>query len=373
MSNPLQLNIAAFPSGNFVNAQPAARSVSANMADAAEELTFQFGEKLESTKHELEKHKVAPTGLLRAMPVEQIQELLLKLSGRDGGAKLEAAMIALTQQIEEGMTPEQAVAQMLRDPAKQALLLKLVAAQFRKRGKDKLAAQTEAAVDALEAEHSESIRTAINTADQIAAAGENEARRDQFRRVYREIVTGFANLSEATAKLLERFGEQQFEHGMRLLMTALGRDIAAARPSGDRGRLNAAINDIKHVYVIRSTISEANEILRRLATAGPKVNTEAVPWVLQLLKLTQQDPNPLKLTEIVQGKSTHPEQELRFLQGSAELLGGLPAHVWPEPIARAKWLRAAGGLLDKATAKVNREHLVTLSPRFMPATQKNKL
>lgn len=220
------------------------------LMDAAEEISLHNAEKAE-TKHTAERKKeaVRPLGVMNMEEIESFMDAAQAFEDPE-------QLVQLAQRMLAGQGDPAALArQALGQPSEQYMALQYALHQGQQDGApaDVLEMLRESLLD-LEMAHGPRIRADINTIGVAAAPGQDRAAITAFQSCYQDVVLGEATLGHTLKKLLVQFGGAQFAQGLQQMTQALGRDLAAARPSTDPVRLQALVQDLYHLEVTATVL-----------------------------------------------------------------------------------------------------------------------
>lgn len=250
---------ASLRSGSFRNEQvqlPA--DPQSALRDAAEEISMHFSEKAEELDHD-EREIEAPRHQL-VMKAEEVTAYLQAAKLLEG----EDRMVQLTKLAEQMLKPgEQSPSRLARqhardprDPTERYVLLQFAREFGVARGASAQAlAPIDDAIQELEATREGEILAGLNTISDAAAWGKTREEIGSFQQAYRDVALGGATLPETLRIILDRLSGKtgdRFESGLASLMSAVGADLAATRPSVDPARLKTLRSDMDDLTVINT-------------------------------------------------------------------------------------------------------------------------
>jgi type III secretion protein W len=334
------------------------------LSDAAEELTQAAATRVQERKlkERMASGEERPNGLSRT----QMAAMLETLAGEKGSDENDSGKSAAERAIEtlgRKIRERPALArQYARDQggsaSEQYLLLMEVAERLEEGrlgpdpGKRAAAAAREAAAE-LYAEQGKCIHADLNTFAAVEGLQGSDAA--QFRSNYRDVVLGEAGVADTLRRLVDLVPDGQhdrFDLVLDTMRTALGLDLASARPSADPVRLQALVNDLAHMTVIRTVIDQCAELsatLTRRHGLSPPIS--ATHMTRELLALTSDRwVDSSRLTRIAEelGAGEPAEASVHLLTGARNALRDLPVQVYSSADARQTVLDAAQGALDHA-------------------------
>lgn len=220
------------------------------LADAAEEISLHNAEKAE-TKHTAERKKEG----VRAQDVMNMEEIESFMDAAQAFEDPEQLVQLAKRMLSAQGDPTALARQSLGKPSEQYLALQYALQKGQKEGAaaDVLEMLRESLFD-LEMAHGPSIRADINTIGVAAASGADRASITAFQSCYQDVVLGEATLGQTLKKLVSQFAGKNFVHGLQQMTQALGRDLAAARPSTDPVRLQSLMQDLYHLEVTATVL-----------------------------------------------------------------------------------------------------------------------
>lgn len=256
-----------------------AAPTSFSLTDAAEELSFNFSERVEKKK--FEERSLRNYRAPEIPDLEQVLAIYGRLEADGDPASLTDSLGRLSRELWQlagnGGDLPAALQRWSSDPSRQYLAL---CHALRSGGAEGRA--QEVLRDALEhllAGHGPAIRADLNTLDQAAAMGPGQAAAETFRATYRDAVLGNPSMSKTLQQVLERFGNDP-ERGLELLRQALAADLAAAHPSSQAERLNAILQDLYQLSAVTTVLQRCRLLVGRLGRCG----LMKVPDALSLMK-----------------------------------------------------------------------------------------
>ncbi len=317
-----------------------------------EELSLAAGALLSNYRKSFEDCKV--TADQAAEPGSEELEAFLMASGVFGTPEELADLVA---KLTSG---EMSVASFMQsgdlDPAMQYAVLRFAWLSGQENGTpaDELERLEEAFED-LEIRESEQIRAGLNTmgvASQVAD-GVDEIR--LFQSTYRDVVLGSdQSLSKAFVLLMERLGGvdgEKFNEGLANTISAVGADLASARPSVDSIRLEALIQDLYQLSVVSTLLDRCKELASQVGELGAG-RVEALPLLKRLVAMTEEKwVSPTRFESLAKDMRVEETQSLiAFHTGVKHLVRDLPVKIFLSIEARQMLLDASQLALDEAIA-----------------------
>ncbi len=203
------------------------------------------------------------------------------------------------------------------------------------------------------AEDSEFIRADINTFDVSAHVGDAQAAA-AFRSAYRDVVLASDSLNATLQYLLRAMGEgagTDFDKVLESTKAALGADLAAARPSADRVRLQHLVTDLYHLKVISTVVDQCTKLGQTLRTRHGMAPFKATELASDLVSLSNErwvDASRVGRLADRFGAARLPSAKVDFLTGARDSLRQLPPLVFSSPESRQSLLDAAQTAIDDA-------------------------
>jgi type III secretion protein W len=334
------------------------------LTSAADELSQQFSTKAE--ERNLNDRKLANANAQTNASRAQVAAMLASMGGGAEGQEQSTQSVQLTELakriLKQPHLARQFAKEMGGDATSQYLSLLEVAELIREGvvgvDSEDFAAQSaqEAAAELL-AEHGDRIWADINTFDAAQKLAEHTGQADTaqaFRSAYRDAVLGTESLSDTARQLLkvnEGGNGQDFARVLQSMMTALGADVAAARPSTDPVRLRALLTDLYHLEVISTVVDRCDELSSTVVSRHGVAPFKATGLASDLVALTgERWVDAARISNLADkyGAQHPPECMVHFVTGARNALRELPVQVFMSPEARQSLLDAAQTALDRA-------------------------
>lgn len=328
------------------------------LQDAAEELTFQFGEGEEKTlakrtiDEDLREDKKQD-----ADDVKNVGCVLGKLGDMHKSVLERLLQILTRMQAASADELREKVRQELPEPGHQYAALLALVNQLQDEGAP--AAQLDAAKAALqqlEREQGPAIRAALNVSE-VAAHFAGAALGDvqTLRNTYRDAVLDYQDLGETFGKLIDQYGEAELPQAIDYLIKALGADIAADGASIDRRKLNVALNDLYRLEVLTGMREDCDVLVQRNRALGNTYRgSQLLKDVLDLQKnqwprpdLVAPLPTKLGVREV--------SGEINVLREFKELVKMIPLKAYADPEQRPRLLDAVQQAMDAAIEREEEE------------------
>ena len=254
-------------SGQWRGEAVVATTAKSAVGDAAEEISMHFSEKAEQRDHD-EREVKAPSQP-KVMQVEEIKRYLDTAKALEDPKKL--AMLA-RQMIDAGGRDAGHIAREAfpSNESNQFALLQYALHESRSQGAP--VETQEYILDAVltlcgDIETENRIHAGINAVDAAAAygqvTGESSAQDiGSYQRKYADMVMGGHSLSRTLLLMLDQFGgrTERFREGLKSLISALGADMAAARPSTSTDHLFAVRKGLYQLTVYNTLLESAHHV-----------------------------------------------------------------------------------------------------------------
>lgn len=317
--------------------------------DNAEEISLHLAEAAEDEAFDDE--SVEAREDLQVMTAEQVLGYLQAAHQGEQADKL----VALAQRLLQGSGhPGVMARQGFPDPTQQFLALQYALQQGQKDGApaDRMQALRDALAD-LEDDHGAQIRARLNTAAVIGGHGADAAQVSALQQTYEELVLGAPTLARTLDLALARFGAQGYASGLKMLVNALGADLAAARPSTSMVRLQSLLQDLYQLEVVQTALDGAQDLTRGLAQRHGHEGLDAEAVVKELVSLTAERWVNGQRFEGLADSLGVPDGPARIglLTGLKTLLRELPPRVFADAESRQAVMDAVQSALDAAIAR----------------------
>ncbi len=334
------------------------------LSNAADELSQQFSTKAE--ERNLNDRKLSNANAQVNASRAQVAAMMASMGGQTEGQEQSTQTVQLTELakrvLKQPHLARQFAKEMGGDATSQYLSLLEVAELIREGvvgiDSEDFAAQAaqEAAAELL-AEHGDRIWADINTFDAAQKLAEHSGKAETaqaFRSAYRDAVLGTESLSDTVRHLLkvnEDGTGGDFGRVLQTMITALGADVAASRPSTDPVRLRSLLTDLYHLEVISTVIDRCGELSSTLVSRHGVPPFKATGLASDLVGLTgERWVDAARLTNLSDkyGTQNPPECLVHFMTGTRNALRELPVQVFMSLEARQSLLDAAQTALDRA-------------------------
>lgn len=316
------------------------------LADAAEEISLHHSEKAE-TKHTAERKKEGMRSL-DVMNMEEIESFMDAAQAFEDPEQLvQLAKRMLSAQGDPMALARQASAR----PSEQYMALQYALCKGEQdgAGADVLEMLRESLLD-LEMAHGPGIRADLNTIDVAALAGAGREAITQFQSCYQDVVLGEATLGQTLKKLLAQFGGKDFAAGLQQMTQALGRDLAAARPSADPVRLQSLVQDLYHLGVTSTVLERSQELSNDLVGKHGAAGFQPVKLLQSMVELSSEKwLSATRFTNLSeQCGAGQVEPQIFFLTVLKSLMREMPVQVFVDMEQRQSVFQALQDALDVA-------------------------
>ncbi|MCY0387271.1 TyeA family type III secretion system gatekeeper subunit [Robbsia sp. Bb-Pol-6] len=200
------------------------------------------------------------------------------------------------------------------------------------------------------------IRADLNTIAVAGASGDTATDVRRFQTGYRDVVLGKGTLAATLQTLLGPFGGTDPRAALTRLTQALGRDLAAARPSTDAVRLHALLHDQFHaataLTVLGRCASLSSAVARTAAHLGgvAAVTDDGRPHRLMAAIVALSDerwPAANRFAALASSEGgTAAHVQIGLLTGLRAILRDLPVQIFHDGDHREQVLGAAQDALD---------------------------
>ena len=344
---PMQADTGAYR-GERVMVKDAASA----LADAAEEISMHNSEKVEEkTFDERECEAESPLDL---QMIKDISAYLEAAKGFEDPQKL-ADLAKRMQSSQEH--PGELARQETNDPAQQFMLLHYALVDGERAGVP--AAGLEDIRDALadlEMQSGPQIRAGINTMGVAAGQSDSAQGIANFQGTYRDVVLGDDSLAQTLTLVLDRLGGPQGEDlakGLRGMITALGADLSAARPSTDGNRLHALVQDLYQLEVAVTVMDSCRDLAARLATNHATPGVQPMTLMREMIAVTGEKwVGAPRFTAMADKQGVQSVGgQIAFHMATKLMLRDLPPKVFSDADSRQSVLSAVQDALDAAIDK----------------------
>ena len=249
------------------------RNPTAELQDAAEELTFGESERVEK---KLSRRKLRSGHGVRSVAMEQARKYLREVPDLERNRKLSEFVESI---LARGRPPDpdelrQLAREFSDDATHQFLALSAAREQAAERSADpSLGAALEEAIAALEDESGPAVRAGLNvSAVAQAFAGREIGDMQELRDFYREVVLDCKDINDAYRRVVEDHPGKSFDEAVRFMLKALGADLAASAHTVSAVRLKQIMDDMYQLKSLNSVHEQCDDLIRRV-----RKNFDATP------------------------------------------------------------------------------------------------
>ncbi len=241
------------------------RNPSAELADAAEELTFAQSEtverKLSQRKLKSHGHGANEAQELARRYLEEIPDL-----ERDGKLEEFAASVAEAGGDLSADALRERARQFSADQTHQFSALAFAREQAAGQGaNESLLAALDEAIGALEAEAGGAVRAGLNVSAVAAVfAGRGAGDVQELRDLYRAVVLDCEDIKAAYERVVADHPGEDFEPAVGFMLKALGADLAASAQSVSKPRLRQLVDDMYQLKSLNSVHEQCADLVRRV-------------------------------------------------------------------------------------------------------------
>ena len=262
------------------------RNPTAELQDAAEELTFGESERVEK---KLAQRKLKSGAGIRSAVIEQAEKYLRDVPDLEKKQKLSDFARSI---LEQGRPPGQdelreRARKFSNDPTHQFLALEFSREQAAAADADPaLVEALDDAMAALQAESGPAIRAGLNVSPVAHRhAGRNVGDMQQLRDIYRDIVLDCRTINDAYERVVADHPGKSFDEAVRFMLKALGADLAASTRSVSKVRIRQIVDDMYQLKSLNSVHEQCEDLVRRVrrnfgAEPGPDAARDLVSELL---------------------------------------------------------------------------------------------
>jgi type III secretion protein W len=338
------------------------------ITDAAEEITFEHSEHVES--HKLEEREIEEEPPLELPALESIITYLDTAGqGEDAEERLRAFVEALKRNANRDRDPNHSHGHIgPREESRrqfgcvteQFLALAFAADALRREGGyETLLDEVHEALEELHEDFSSRIRTDLNTVNAAGAfAGGDAEKLDAFQATYHDAVINGQSLGAMLKGALDRFGEDDYRSSVQHLIRALGDDLAAMRgPSAEPARLGAVLQDLYQMEILATMLEGCQTLAKRLSADHGVPAPRAGVLLQDLIAASGERWSNAGRFNAIADKhgAAQPTPRVAFLTSVKTLIRAVPVKVFADTDARSNVIDAAQAALDAAIEKEEEE------------------
>lgn len=325
-----------------------------SLNDAMEEIGAAFSEKMERKQKAQERRNALRNQLRGKHALSKVGELNELFSLLDGGDEQHALeqMEWLRNALRQNPPPDSdtLLEKTGGDPARTALLLRMLGEQAEDEGDGELAARAGAQLEKLEQTHGQTIRAGNNTASAIAGYTSDPQRKQSLRNLYYDGIVHQQSAPMMLDMLLELIGSRHLLPTLRTLQRALADDIAALAPSISVITLGRIHRGLRDAAGISQTLSDSNTFLQRMRSKLPAVAMNGLTLARRMLQISHNGAYQSDFTGLAEEIVGQSKQHLPlFFSSLFPLLHGVPASLWPAQENRNNALKLLRGMITDVT------------------------
>ena len=315
------------------------RNPTAELQDAAEELTFGESERAEK---KLSQRKLRSGAGIRSAAVEQAEKYLRDVPDLERKQKLSDFARSI---LEQGRTPtrdelSERSRQFSDDPTHQFLALEFSREQAADQGADPaLVEALESAMAALQAESGPTIQAGLNVSSTaLQFAGHEVGDLQQLRDIYRDVVLDCQTINDAYDRVVADHPGKSFDAAVRFMLKALGADLAASAQSVSKVRIKRIVDDMHQLKSLNSVHEQCEDLVARVrrhfgADPGPDAARSLVSELLTAQDRAWQGADAFSALPGKLGVRTD-EAGIYVLQGFKELVRFVPLKAFGDDMAK---------------------------------------
>ena len=338
--------------GTYRGEQIKVKDAISALADAAEEISMHNSDNVE--KKTFDERECKAESPIDIQKIEDISAYLEAAKSFDDPKKL----ADLAKRMQSGQEhPGELARQQTSDPAQQFMLLQYALVDG-ERGGAPVAALNDIrdALADLEMNSGPQIRAGLNTIGVAAGQSDTAQGIATFQGTYRDVVLGDNSLSQTLKLVLDRLGGPQGEElakGLHGMITALGADLSASRPSTDGNRLHALVQDLYQLEVTVTVMDNCRDLAARLANDHATPGVQPMAVMHEMIAVTGEKwVSAPRFTAMADKQGVRSVgAQIAFQMAAKVMLRELPPKVFPDPDSRQSILSAVQDALDAAIEK----------------------
>ena len=315
------------------------RNPTAELQDAAEELTFGESERAEK---KLSQRKLRSGAGIRSSIIEQVEKYLRDVPDLEKNQKLTEFARSI---LEQGSAPgADALRERARkfsdDPTHQFLALEFSREQAMAGDADPAVIEAlDEAMAALQAESGPAIQAGLNvSAVARQFAGREVGDTQQLRDIYRDIVLDCRTINDAYDRVVADHPGKSFDEAVRFMLKALGADLAASARSVSKVRIKQIVDDMYQLKSLNSVFEQCEDLVHRVqknfgAEPGPDAVRDLVSELLTAQDRAWQGADAFGALPGKMGVQSD-DAGIYVLQGFKELVRFVPLKAFGDDMAR---------------------------------------
>ena len=315
------------------------RNPTAELQDAAEELTFTESEVVEK---KLSKRKLRSARLGPSAAVEQAQKYLREVPDLERNQKLaDFAKSVLKRGARPGPDDlRQAARRFSDDETHQFLALTFTLEEAAEQGADEtVTGALEEAIAGLQAEHGPAIQAGLNVSAVAGRfAGGAVGDTQQLRDFYRDVVLDCEDIHAAYERVVADHPGENFDEAVRFMLKALGADLAASTQSVSKPRIRQLMDDMYQLKSLNTVHEQCEDLMRRVQRSFDAEPKPSAPRDLLGELLTAQNrawQGADAFTGLPEKMGVHGDEAgIYFLQGFKELVRFVPLKAFGDDLGK---------------------------------------
>ena len=311
----------------------------AELQDAAEELTFGESERVEK---KLSRRKLRSGHGARSVAMEQARKYLREVPDLERNQKLSEFVKSILARGRPSNPDElrQRARDFSDDVTHQYLALSSAREQAAEQNADPvLGAALDEAIATLEGESGPAIQAGLNvSAVAQAFAGREIGDTQQLRDFYREVVLDCENINDAYQRVVEDHPGKSFAEAVRFMLKALGADLAASTQTASKVRLKQIMDDMYQLKSLNSVHEQCEDLIRRVqrnfdARPSPTASRDLMSELLTAQNRAWQGADAF--SRLPQKMGVHGDEAgIYFLQGFRELVRFVPLKAFGDDMTK---------------------------------------
>jgi type III secretion system YopN/LcrE/InvE/MxiC family regulator len=333
------------------------------LADASEELTFQFSAALEAKEKSLEERMNPVDTGFAEITVERIRNVLQLMEGEISQSQIRDTTLHLARAYLHdgaGDAPERPEVSKL-DPGKQYALLRLTKDELIRQGHTEAATRVDQDLNTLWATQGTRVRASLNIATIASECSTDGVTQDEFRSTYyRLIESAPSSIKSLFQKLVELGADDGPNKAHHLLQRALWMDLQSVSPSMDKMKLlQAASAVVQAGQICQTMIALARDFTARFGEAGVRADglgrgAFELRVASELINIgDSMSPAKVlldKVAALLMGTSIERQRAIRFFSALYNQMLLWPMAIWAMQDRKETVLTALKKLLDKRAA-----------------------
>ena len=184
--------------------------------------------------------------------------------------------------------------------------------------------------------YEQAIRSSINISQAARQESSESVSSETLKQSYYDAVLDYGGISETFSKLYQKYGDNQLSLHIRFLYLALAADLAAIRPSAEKLKLRAIINDIYILQSIWGIHTECCSFVDNYARTFDEKPFSSFNIVADILALVEgHRTSPDRINQLLHNYQINEEQQqIFFLTSFSALVRLAPIKAFKESFQR---------------------------------------